>query len=183
MVRPSSVPDAAAVECAPLGMSNGGKDAMVRVALIVSLVVACVMAAGPAAIVAEAKPSCRAGYKLQRKRGVYRCVRQPTKPRPPADAVVPSSIVLTVAKLENGGFGATGYMEFPKLVTGTAYGEWVLSNGVARERAPFRLSSITNTDYTPFTIGYPIEVHISGRTVSATLVIGRVRSNSITVKQ
>lgn len=153
------------------------------VLLIASLVVAAAMTPGPAVAAAGAKPRCRSGYKVQRKRGVYRCVRQPRKPRPPADAVIPSSIVLTVAKLEDGQFGATGYMEFPKLVTGTAYGEWVLSNGVTRERLPFRLSSITNTDYTPFTIGYPLEVHISGRTVTATLVIGRVRSNGIATKQ
>jgi hypothetical protein len=162
-------------------------DALVRartvLLLIASLAVAVAMASGPAVATAEAKPRCRAGYKAQRKRGVYRCVRQPRKPRPPADAVVPSSIVLLVAKLEDDRFGATGYMEFAKPVTGTAYGEWVLSNGVARERFPFRLPSITDTDYTPFTIGYPFEVHISGRAVTATLVIGRVRSNSIAVKQ
>jgi hypothetical protein len=165
-------------------------DAMVRVALsrwrllpLASLVVAAVVASGPTTVVVAARPRCRAGYKLQRKRGVYRCVRQPRAPRPPRDAVVPSSIELVVAKVEHGRFGATGYMEFPKRVTGTAYGQWVISNGVARERLPFRLPAITNTDYTPFTIGYPIEVHISGRTVTATLVIGRVRSNSLAVKQ
>jgi hypothetical protein len=141
------------------------------------------MASGPAAAAAGARPRCRSGYKVQRKRGVYRCVRQPRKPRPPRDAVTPSSIVLTVAKLDDGQFGANGYLEFSQLVTGTAYGEWVLSNGVTRERLPFKLSSITNTDYTPFTIGYPLEVHISGKTVTATLVIGGVRSNSIATKQ
>ncbi len=159
---------------------------MVRVALgslVASLVVAVVIASGPAAVATAAKPRCRAGYKAQRKRGVYRCVRQPREPRPPRDAVVPSKIELIVAKVERGRFGATGYMEFAQRVTGTAYGQWIISNGVTRERLPFRLPGLEETDYTPFTIGYPIAVHITGRTMTATLVIGRARSNSIVAKQ
>lgn len=147
--------------------------------LVASLLVAVAMTSAPAA---AARPRCRAGYKLQRKRGVYRCVRQPREPRR-ADAVFPSTIELIVAKVENSLFGATGWMEFAKPATGTAYGEWVLSNGVARDRYPFKLTSLKSTTYTPFTIGYPFKVYISGRTVTARLVIGRVSSNSITVKQ
>ena len=97
--------------------------------------------------------------------------------------MTPSSIELIVAKVENGRFGATGWMEFSQRVTGTAYGQWIISNGVTRERLPFRLRGLKDTDYTPFTIGYPIEVHVTGRTVTATLVIGRTRSNSIVAKQ
>lgn len=171
------------VRVAVRSMSSSPARARTVLLLIASLVVAVVLASGPAVASAEAKPRCRSGYKAQRKRGVYRCVLQPRKPRPPRDAVTPSSIVLIVAKLEDRKFGATGYMEFAKPVTGGAYGEWVLSNGVTRERFPFKLSPITNTDYTPFTIGYPFEVHISGKSMTATLVIGRVRSNSIALKQ
>ncbi len=159
---------------------------MARVArwsVVASLVAAAAMASGPAAFAADAKPRCRSGYKAQRKRGAWRCVLQPREPRPPRDAVVPSKIELIVAKVERGRFGATGYMEFSQRVTGTAYGQWIISNGVTRERLPFRLPGLTNTDYTPFTIGYPIAVHISGRTMTATLVIGGVRSNGIVAKQ
>lgn len=157
---------------------------MVRIALLMtSLLVAVAVAAGPAAVTAHARPRCRAGYKLQRKRGQYRCVKQPSRPRPPRDAVVPSSIELIVAKVEDGRFGATGSMEFAKPATGTAYGEWIVSNGVTRERFPFRLPGLANTTYTPFTIGYPIEVHITGRTITARLVIGRVSSNSVAALQ
>lgn len=152
--------------------------------LIAALLVAATMASGPAAAAADAaRPRCRAGYKVQRKRGVWRCVRRPREPRPPRDAVTPSSIELIVAKVEGGRFSATGYMEFSQKVTGTAYGHWLISNGVARERLPFRLGPLKDLDYTPFTIGYPIAVHISGRTVTATLVIGRTRSNSIVAMQ
>ncbi|MDO8209103.1 hypothetical protein [Conexibacter sp. CPCC 206217] len=148
-----------------------------------SLAVLICVASAPAVGVADAKPRCRAGYQLKKKRGVLRCVRKPTEPKPPRDAVVPSSIELLVGTLKDGQFGATGYMRFAERVTGTAYGEWVLTNGVARERVPFKLRYITDTDYTPFTIGYPIAVFIRGRAVTATLVIGGVRSNRITLKQ
>lgn len=142
--------------------------------LIASLVVAAAVAAG-GPVAAEAKLKCKPGYKVQKKRGVSRCVRKPT--------VVPSSIVLVVGKLEKGRFGATGYMEFPEPVTGLAYGKWVFSNGIGREQARFDLGFLKNINYTPFTVGYPIEVGISGPTVTATLVIGGTRSNTITLKQ
>lgn len=142
--------------------------------LIASLVVATAMA-GPVAVTAEAKPRCRPGYKVQVKRGVRRCVRKPT--------LVPSSIVLIVGKLEDGRFGATGYMEFPKTVTGLIYGKWVFRNGIGRETARFDLGYFKRINYTPFTTGYPIKVGISGPTVTATLVIGGTRSNAITLRQ
>lgn len=151
------------------------------VVLIVSLALVAGVAAGPATAGADAAPKkCRAGYKLQKKRGKLRCVKRPKEPETPKDAVYPSEIVLIVAKLEKGRFGATGYMRFSAPVTGTAYGHWVVSNGIASVKHPFRLR-ITNTDYTPFTIGYPIETQINGRTVTLTLVIGRTRSNTMTL--
>lgn len=151
------------------------------VVLIVALTLVAVAAAGPAAAVADAAPKkCRAGYKLQKKRGQLRCVKRPKEPEPKKDAVYPSSIELIVAKLERGRFGATGFMRFSGQVTGTAYGHWVFSNGIATVRHPFSLR-VTRTDYTPFTIGWPIETHINGRVVTATLVIGRTRSNTMTL--
>lgn len=159
---------------------------MVRIAvgtLLASLVIA--LAVGPVVAVAgaDAKPSCRSGYLPRRKRGVWRCVLQPRKPKPPRDAVYPSEIELIVGKIEKKKFNATGYMRFSKRVTGTAYGEWILSNGVARERLPFSLRNLKDLDYIPFTIGYPIPVHISGKSVTARLVIGRTSSNSIVLIQ
>lgn len=148
-------------------------------ALLVGL--AAIPAVGTAG--AAARTRCRAGYGLRKKRGVLRCVRRPKEPAPPRDAVTPSSIELIAGSLKQGRFGATGFMRFSGNVTGTAYGQWVISNGVARERFPFKLQHITDTDYTPFTIGYPIETHMRGRAVTATLVIGGVRSNSIALKQ
>lgn len=168
------------VESCPLAMSNGMRKALL---LIVALALVTGLASGPAVVAADAKPKCRSGYKAQRKRGVWRCVRRPKRPKPPKDAVYPSSIELLVGKVRSGRFGATGYMRFPERVTGTAYGQWVLSNGQVRQRLPFKLRSITDTDYTPFTIGYPIKVWITGRTLTATLVIGRTRSNTITLQQ
>jgi hypothetical protein len=157
---------------------------MVRTALglVVSLMLAGALAAGPA-VAADAPARCRAGYQLRKKRGVRRCVRKPDEPKPPRDAVTPSSIELIVGTLKQDRFGATGFMRFPGPVTGTAYGEWVLSNGVTRERIPFKLPNITETDYTPFTIGYPVKVFTRGRAVTARLVIGGVSSNRITLKQ
>jgi hypothetical protein len=106
---------------------------MVRTALglVVSLMLAGALAAGPA-VAADAPARCRAGYQLRKKRGVRRCVRKPDEPKPPRDAVTPSSIELIVGTLKQDRFGATGFMRFPGPVTGTAYGEWVLSNGVTR---------------------------------------------------
>lgn len=156
------------------------RTALGLVALAVAVSLGSGLVTGAAA---AARPRCRAGYHLKKKRGVLRCVRRPEQPRRPRDAVTPSEIVLLVGTLKGGEFGATGYMRFAKLVTGTAYGEWVLSNGVTRERAPFKLRDITNTDYTPFTIGYPIAVFSRGKTVTARLVINGVSSNSIALKQ
>lgn len=155
----------------------------VRLIASLGIAVALGLASGPAVAAADAKPRCRAGYKPQKKRGVLRCVLKPKEPERPRDAVTPSSIELLVGTLKNQEFGATGFMRFAKPVTGTAYGQWVLSNGVTRERVPFKLRSITNTDYTPFTIGYPIKVFSSGRAVTARLVINGVSSNRITLKQ
>jgi hypothetical protein len=157
---------------------------MVRTALglVVSLMLAGALAAGPA-VAADAPSRCRAGYQLRKKRGVRRCVRKPDEPKPPRDAVTPSSIELIVGTLKEDRFGATGFMRFAGPVTGTAYGEWVLSNGVTRERIPFKLPNIVETDYTPFTIGYPVKVFTRGRAVTARLVIGGVSSNRITLKQ
>lgn len=153
---------------------------------IAPLIVAAALLAGPATVAASAdaaRPKCRVGYELKKKRGRSRCVRRPREPKPPKDAVYPSSIELIVAKLANGRFGATGSMRFSQNVTGTAYGSWIVSNGIARERFPFALRNITDTDYTSFTIGYPIETAISGKRVTVTLVIGRTRSNTVTAKQ
>lgn len=158
---------------------------MVRTAL--KLLIALVLvgaASGPVLATAAAADTkkCRSGYHLRTKRGVKRCVRRPKQPERPRDAVTPASIELIVATLKQGGFGATGFMRFAGVVDGTAYGEWILSNGVARERFPFRLR-VSRTDYTPFTIGYPLKAFTSGKTVTARLVIGKVSSNSVTVKQ
>lgn len=150
---------------------------------LVSLVLAAALAAGPAAAADAARPKCRPGYALRKKRGTYRCVRRPREPKPPKDAVYPSSIELIVASLKNDKFGATGFMRFSGPVTGTAYGSWIVSNGIARERFPFTLRGITRTDYTPFTVGWPIETAISGKSVTVTLEIGRIRSNAVTAKQ
>ncbi|MDO8188650.1 hypothetical protein Q5424_16680 [Conexibacter sp. JD483] len=150
---------------------------------LVSLVLAALLAAGAAGAADAARPKCRAGYELKKKRGAYRCVRRPKQPKPPRDAVYPSSIELIVATLKERRFGATGFMRFSAPVTGTAYGSWIVSNGITRERFPFTLRHITRTDYMPFTIGYPIETAISGKAVTVTLEIGRVRSNAAAAKQ
>lgn len=162
-------------------LARGRGRARSVVVLIVSLALVTGAAAGPATAVADAAPKkCRGGYKLQKKRGKLRCVKRPKRPETPKDAVYPASIELIVAKLDKGKFSATGFMRFSSQVTGMAYGHWVFSNGIATVRHPFSLR-VTRTDYTPFTIGWPIETHINGRVVTATLVIGRTRSNTMTL--
>jgi hypothetical protein len=136
----------------------------------------------PSASAAGARPTCKPGYKVQRKRGVLKCVRKPKEPKLPKDAVTPSAITLVAGSLRDERFGATGYMEFAQSVTGTVYGHWVISNGVVRDRARFRLPNLA--DVTSVNFGATdVKVPMSGRTLTAVLVVGTVRSNRFTLAQ
>ena len=137
---------------------------------------------GPPASAADAAPKCKPGYKLQKKKGKLTCVLQPKEPGPPKDAVTPSKIEVIVGKLRDDRFGATGYMEFSEPVTGTAYGHWIISNGVVRDRVSFELRNLKDTSSTPFGV-VDREVHMSGRTLTAVLKIGTTRSNTVTLIQ
>jgi hypothetical protein len=57
---------------------------------------------GPSAGAVSVAGRCREGYHLRKKRGVLRCVRRPDEPKPPRDAVTPSSIELIVGTLKGG---------------------------------------------------------------------------------
>lgn len=101
---------------------------------------------------------------------------------PPKDAVTPSSITIVAGKLRDSQFSATGYFEFASKVTGSVYGHWVISNGVYRERVPFTLRRLKKIDYTPWTTN-PKKVPMKGKTLTATLVVGKVRSSAFTLLQ
>ncbi len=140
--------------------------------LATALTLAVAGLAGPGASVAGAatKPTCKPEQKAQKRDGRWKCVKR-------KDAVQPHEITLVAGTLKDGAFGATGYMRFPKPVTGTAYGYWQVSNGLGRHRVAFTFKNLKKTQYTPFTVGKLIPVPLNGRSMSLQLVIGKTKSN------
>lgn len=120
----------------------------------------------------KAKKKCKKGYQRVGKK----CKRKPF-------VITPDSITLVGGLLKQRRFGATGYSFFPRVARDAVLrGYWHISNGIGYERLRVEWKVFKGQDYLNFG-DLDRKVGLSGREMTATLVVKGVRSNAYPLEQ
>lgn len=142
------------------------------VALVCSGVATAPAGSANLTISAKKKKKCKKGYERIGKK----CKKKPF-------VITPSSVTLVVGVLKKGRFGATGYSYFPQTSRKAVLkGYWHISNGIGFERLKVEWSIAKGANYSNFT-DYERKVGLTGKNMTAVLVVQGVRSNAQVLKQ
>jgi len=120
----------------------------------------------------KAKKKCKKGYQ----RVGTKCKRKPF-------VITPDSITLVAGVLKQRMFASTGYSFFPRVARDAVLrGYWHISNGIGYERLKVEWKVFKGQDYLNFG-DLDRKVGLSGREMTATLVVKGVRSNAYPIEQ